>query len=58
MNDLINHATAWLAEDDLSPLEVDVRLNGVLLSALARSESFPYGKPREAFKALVDGAGS
>src|SRR4051812_40472522 len=34
MNDLITHATAWLAEDDLSPLEVAVRLNGVLLSAL------------------------
>jgi hypothetical protein len=58
MNDLIHHATAWLAEDDLSPHEVSFRLNDILLSALARSDSFPYGKPREAFKALVDSAGS
>ena len=58
MNDLIHHATAWLAEDDLSPHDVGVRLNDTLLSALARSESFPYGKPREEFKALADNADS
>src|SRR5262249_48243796 len=54
MNDLIHHATVWLVEDDLSPHEVGVRLNDILLSALARSESFPYGKPRETFEALVE----
>lgn len=53
MNDLIRHATVWLAEGDLSPHDVGVRLNDILLSALARNESFPYGRPREAFKALV-----
>src|SRR5262249_38761945 len=53
MNDLINHATAWLAEGDLSPREVGVRLNDILLSALARSKSAPYGKPRDAFVELL-----
>lgn len=54
MNDITNHAAQWLAGNDLSPHEVGVRLNDILLSALARSESFPYGKPREAFQALLD----
>jgi hypothetical protein len=53
MNDLINHATYLLAEGDLSPHDVGVRLNDVLLSALARSKSFPYGKLREAFKEMT-----
>jgi hypothetical protein len=53
MNDLIGHATMWLAEDNRSPHVVSIMLNDILLSALARSKSFPYGKPREAFKALV-----
>src|SRR5207245_2746674 len=46
MNDLINHATAWLAEGDLSPHEVGVSLNDILLSALARSKSARYGNPQ------------
>jgi hypothetical protein len=58
MNDLINHATAWLAEGDVSPYDVGARLNDILLSALARSKSFPYGKPRAAFKELVSGGES
>jgi serpin B len=37
MVDLINHATAWLIEEDLSPHDVGFRLNDVLLSSLARS---------------------
>jgi Domain of unknown function (DUF6933) len=53
MNDLIIHATGWLVEGDLSPQDVGVRLNYILLSALARSKSVPYGKPRDAFKELV-----
>jgi hypothetical protein len=52
MNDLIRHATVWLAEGDLSPHDVGVRLNDILLSALAQSKSVPYGKPRDAFKEL------
>jgi Domain of unknown function (DUF6933) len=54
MNELINHATAWLAGGEVSPHDVGIRLNDLLLSTLARSDSFPYGTPREAFKGLVD----
>jgi hypothetical protein len=55
MNDLIDHASDWLSEDNRSPHEVSIMLNDILLSALARSKAFPYGKPREAFKELVVG---
>jgi hypothetical protein len=54
MNDLVKHATYWLAQGDISPFDVGFRLNDILLSALARSESFPYGTPRDAFRALVN----
>src|SRR5947209_20068061 len=37
MNDLIRHATAWLAGGDLSPHNVGFRLNDILLSVLALS---------------------
>ena len=53
MNDLINHATDWLADGDTSPHDVGIKLNDILLSALSRSKVLPYGKPRDAFKALV-----
>jgi hypothetical protein len=52
MNELVQHAAAWLAEDDLSSQDVSVRLNDILLSVLARSTAMPYGKPREAFREL------
>src|SRR5262245_12279714 len=58
MNELIHDATFMLAEGDLSPHDVGVELNGILLSALAQDESAGYGRPRDAFKALVDNAGS
>jgi hypothetical protein len=54
MNDLINHAKVRLAEGELSPFDVGFELNDVLLSSLARSKSECYGKPREAFKDLVN----
>jgi hypothetical protein len=54
MNDLINHATYWLVEDDLSPHDLGFRLNDTLLSALATDKSRGYGKPNEAFKLLAD----
>jgi hypothetical protein len=57
MNDLIKHATYWLAEGDLSPFDVGFRLNEIPMSALAGSGS-PYGKPREAFRALAAGVES
>jgi len=53
MNDLISHAALWLAEGDLSRHDVGIKLNDILLSALARSESDTYGKPLDAFEALV-----
>ena len=53
MNDLIHQAASWLAEGDLSPHDVGVKLNDTPLSALGQSTSLPYGKPREAFSELV-----
>jgi hypothetical protein len=58
MNDLIKHATYWLAEGDQSPFDVGFRLNDILLSALAGGDSSPYGKPRDAFRALAGGVES
>lgn len=57
MNDLINHATTWLEEGELSPYDVGFKLNDVLLSAIAPSKSDKYGKPREAFKAMAGSIG-
>ena len=57
MNDLVNHATDWLAEGDVSPHDVGIRLNDILLSALAPSKSDGYGRPRDSFLALVGSAG-
>lgn len=54
MNDLVNHARAWLTEGDLSPHDVGFKLNDVLVSAIAPSKTAKYGKPREAFKDLVN----
>jgi hypothetical protein len=44
MNEMIRHATYWLAGGDVSPFDVSLRLNESLMSALGQSESFPYGK--------------
>jgi hypothetical protein len=52
MNDLIKHATYCLAEGDISPFDVGLSLNDILLSALANDGS-SYGKPWDAFKVLV-----
>ena len=57
MNELITHAIAFLADGDVPVADVGVRLNDILLSALAVG-SDKYGRPREAFAALVAGAGS
>lgn len=55
MNDLLRHAEYWLTDEEASPYDVSFRLNDVLLSALAPTESDAYGKPREAFKAMQVG---
>jgi hypothetical protein len=57
MTDLTTQATAWLAEGDLTPHEVGIRLNDILLSALSSGKSAPYGRPRDAFRALVGSIG-
>ena len=52
INEFVKFATFYLEDDeDISPFEIGIRLNDVLLSALA-SEKGGYGKPKEAFKAL------
>jgi hypothetical protein len=53
MNELINYAKAVLADDETSPFDLGFLLNDVLLSAIGPDESRPYGKPRDAFRALV-----
>jgi hypothetical protein len=45
MNDLIRHARYWLAQGDVSPFDVGLKLNEIPMSALQ------YVSPREAFKA-------
>lgn len=57
MNELIAHAAAFLVDGDSSVADVGVRLNDILLSALA-SRPNKYGRPCDAFASLVDGAGS
>jgi hypothetical protein len=54
INELVKFATFWLAEDDIAPQEVGFRLNDILLSAIARSKSDGYGKPKEAFTSLME----
>lgn len=56
LNELVAHATAFLADGDLSVQEAGVRLNEVLLSALGRGTQ-KYGRPRDEFAALVTRAG-
>lgn len=54
MNELVKFAKFWLEEGELSPFDIGFKLNDVLLSALA-SQEHAYGKPKEAFRALVGG---
>jgi hypothetical protein len=57
MNELVAYAEVLLADGHLSVPKVGVRLNDLLLSALARAGE-KYGTPREAFAVLVAGPGS
>jgi hypothetical protein len=52
--ELVKFATFWLAEDDIAPHEVGFRLNDILLSALGHRKADGYGKPKEAFKLLME----
>ena len=57
INELITHAIAFLADGDVPVADVNVRLNDILLSALAVGAN-KYGRSRESFAALVADAGS
>jgi hypothetical protein len=57
MNDMAKHAAYWLAAGDVSPIEIGSRLKGIPMSALKHDGS-THGFPRDAFKAMVDKAGS
>ena len=58
MNELVRCAEVCMSDGELTLPEVGDRLKDTLLSALAAGGSHEYGKPREAFRALVSGAGS
>jgi hypothetical protein len=49
----VKFAKFFLEDGELSPFEIGFKLNDVLLSAIA-NQDHAYGKPREAFKALMD----
>ena len=53
MNDLIKFAKHWLVDNEISPHDLGFKLNDILLSALATEKSQGYGKPNEAFKAML-----
>ena len=57
MNDMTKHAAYWLAGGDGSLVEIGSRLKGIPMSALKQDGS-THGFPRDAFKAMVDNAGS
>lgn len=54
MNDLVNHAKLWLVGGEISPHDVGVKINDILLSALAPSKKDGYGTPSKVFKTLAD----
>ena len=53
MNELIAYATLWLTEGEMSPHDVGFKLNDILISSLPVPDGRGYGRPREAFKALL-----
>ena len=53
LNELVQAATYCLDNGVRSPFDVSVELNDLLLSAIAPSKAERYGKPKEAFRALV-----
>jgi hypothetical protein len=57
MNDLIIHAKAYLDGGGPSLFDLGFVLNDILLSALAHSGSYGYGRPTEAFEKMVKGIG-
>ena len=54
MNQLVMAAKAMLESGEVAPHDVGFRLNDYLLSAIATEGEHGYGKPREAFKKLLE----
>ena len=53
MNELVASAKVILARDEISPFDLGFHLNDQLLSASATDKTRDYGKPRDAFRALI-----
>jgi hypothetical protein len=53
MNELIGYAKVFLADEETSPFDLGFQLNDTLLSAAVSAEDRDYGKPRDAFRALI-----
>jgi len=53
LNELTKFAKLWLTPGDISPFDVGFRLNDLLMSAVAPSKKEGYGKPNEAFRAML-----
>lgn len=53
MNELVSSAQVLLADEETSPFGLGFRLNDMLLSASTTDEARDYGKPRDAFRALI-----
>ena len=54
MNQLVDFATSWLNDGDLSPHDVGFKLNDFLLSAIAINKADKYDTPQDAFRVLVN----
>ncbi|MBV09105.1 hypothetical protein [Rubinisphaera sp.] len=54
MNELVMTATSALESEEIAPHDLGFELNNLLLSAIATKEDRGYGRPKEAFRRLVD----
>lgn len=54
LNELIQAADHVLVDGEISPHDVGFQINGLLLSALASAGFGGYGKPKDAFRKLID----
>lgn len=54
INELIRMAQVILQDGEVSPFDLGFELNGMLISSIAPSKAAKYGKPREAFKTMLD----
>jgi len=55
MNELVAQAKSLLVEGDLSPFDLGIKLNDVLLSAIGGGGRSGYTTPRAALRAMLDG---